>query len=99
LDEVIWRVENKQESIKDMLNSKFHYEMYNKVSLAQKEEWLNKFFRRMSSSLYKWSIMPPSIRVEKYSINKSVYHQPIVSGKINYNKVSEDYINSVLAKI
>lgn len=99
LDEIIWRVENKHESFNKMLNDEFIYEKNNKISMSQKEEWLNKFFRRMSSALYKWSIMPPSIRVEEYSINKSVYYQPIISGKINYNEVSVDYINSILQKI
>ena len=93
LDEIIWRVENLQQSIKDMLSEEFLYEKHMKekntpISKLQKEEWLTKFFRRMSTALYKWSIMPPSPIVDARSINKSEYKQPIISSKINYNKTS-----------
>ena len=58
------------------------------VSKEQKLQWLTKFFRRMSTSLYKWTIMPPSPIVDARSINKSEYVQPIISSKINYFKTS-----------
>ena len=96
LDEVIWRVENKNEGYQDLLKAEFAYEKHNDVSREQKVEWLDKFFRRMSTALYKWSILPPSVIVESRSINKYDYRQPITSSKINYKGVEEDYINSEL---
>lgn len=84
LDEVIWRIENKHESYNDMVNSTFLYETKHKVSAELKKQWLDKFYKRMSGALYKWSILPPSVIVEGRSINKSDYRQPITSGKINY---------------
>jgi hypothetical protein len=71
-----------------MLKDKFVYEKTHSVSSEQKLEWLNKFFKKMSSALYKWSILPPSIIVDAHSINKADYRQPITSGNINYNKQS-----------
>ncbi len=84
LDEVIWRIENKHESYHDMIDDKFLYETKNNVTPEQKKEWLDKFYKRMSGALYKWSILPPSVIVEGRSINKNDYKQPITSGKIDY---------------
>ena len=91
LDEVIWRVENLQQTITDMIDVDFLYEKHMKeegtpVSREQKAKWLTKFFRRMSTALYKWTIMPPSPIVDARSINKSEYRQPVISSKINYCK-------------
>ena len=93
LDEVIWRIENKKEHYYDMLESEFLYEKSNTVSKEQKIEWLNKFYRRMSTALYKWSILPPSVIVESRSINKYDYKQPITSSGINYKGLSESEIS------
>ncbi|MEI8129814.1 MAG: NAD(+) synthase, partial [bacterium] len=84
LDEVIWRIENKHESYHDMVNDEFLYETKNNVTPEQKKEWLDKFYKRMSGALYKWSILPPSVIVEGRSINKNDYRQPITSGEIDY---------------
>ncbi len=92
LDEVIWRIENKKECYNDMLNSEFLYERNNKLTQEQKIEWLGKFYRRMSTALYKWSILPPSVIVDSRSINKCDYHQPITSSHINYKGLSEEEI-------
>ena len=92
LDEVIWRIENKNESYNDLLNADFEYEKRNKITIEQKTEWLDKFYRRMSSALYKWCILPPSVIVEARSINKFDYHQPITSSGINYKSVSMEHI-------
>ena len=54
------------------------------ISKEQKEEWLNKFYRRMSTALYKGFIMPPYTIIEANTINKTKYSQPITSGKVNY---------------
>ena len=67
---------------------------HNQISKEQKIEWLDKFFRRMSTALYKWSILPPSVIVEARSINKNDYRQPITSGRINYKGVNENHINA-----
>ena len=84
MDEVIWRIENKHNSYEQLLSSEFIYEKKFKISKEQKIEWLDKFFKRMSTAIYKWSILPPSIIVDSATINKSKYYQPITSGSINY---------------
>lgn len=97
LDEIIWRVENKNEGYQELLETEFVYEKHNDVSQEQKIEWLDKFFRRMSTALYKWSILPPSVIVESRSINKYDYRQPITSSKINYKGVEDSYVDANLA--
>src|SRR5574344_1825678 len=92
LDEIIWRIENKKEHYYDMLNSEFLYEKKNLLSTEQKTQWLDKFYRRMSTALYKWSILPPSVIVDSRSINKYDYKQPITSSRINYKGLSETKI-------
>ena len=94
LDEVIWRIENKKEHYFDMFNSTFLYETKNEVSKEQKIEWLDKFYRRMSTALYKWSILPPSVIVDSRSINKYDYKQPITSSRINYKGLAPEEIQS-----
>ena len=71
----------------------FLYEIHMKeqrepVSQEQKLKWLQKFFKRMSTALYKWTLMPPAPIVDARSVNKSEYNQPVVSSKINYKKTS-----------
>ena len=68
----------------------------NNISVEQKTEWLNKFFRRMSTALYKGSIMPPAVILEANSINKYEYYQPITSSHINYKGASTDEIKEKL---
>lgn len=99
MDEVIWRIENKHESYHDMINSTFLYETKEKVTPEEKKEWLDKFYKRMSTALYKWSILPPSVIVESRSINKNDYRQPITSGKIDYKGQSEEEIAKKLQNI
>ena len=88
LDEVIWRVENLQQSMGDMIDVMFKYEQAQLVTKEQKIQWLSKFFRRMSTSHYKWAIMPPSPIVDARSVNKAEYKHPTIASKINYNKTS-----------
>lgn len=88
LDEVIWRVENLHQSVGDMIDAEFLYETKEKISREQKMQWLEKFFRRMSTSLYKWTIMPPSPVVDARSINKIEYRHPVIASKINFKKTS-----------
>ena len=87
LDEIIWRIENRQENYQTLMESEFIYEKKMNVSKEQKQEWLDKFYRRMSSALYKGSIMPPATIVDFHSINKLDYSQPITSGKVNYKGI------------
>ena len=98
LDEIIWRDENKNKSYQDLLEKKFVYETHNEITRKQKTEWIDKFFRRMSTALYKWSILPPSVIVESRSINKYDYRQPITSAKINYKGISQEQVLSTLSE-
>lgn len=96
MDEVIWRIENKHESYRDMVDSTFLYETKNELSREEKTAWLDKFYKRMSTALYKWSILPPSVIVEGRSINKGDYRQPITSGRINYKEQTSEEIATKL---
>ena len=93
LDEIIWRIENKNENYNQMLQSVFLYEQTHQITKEQKTEWLDKFFRRMSTSFYKWSILPPAIVTDKHTINKMFYNQPITSSAINYKGQSQNEIS------
>lgn len=92
LDEAIWRIENKKENYKDMINSKFLYETTHQVSKEQKTEWLDKFYKRMAGALYKKSIMPPYVIVD----TTSPCTIPI-SSKINYKGHSTEEIKEILS--
>ena len=96
MDEVIWRIENKHESYNEMFETEFLYEKEHNVTLEQKTEWLNKFYRRMSAALYKWSILPPSVIVDARSINKNDYRHPITSSKINYKGQNVEEIKNII---
>ena len=85
LDEIIWRIENLHQSIDDMMQEKFLYEKKHGTSKEQKKMWLEKFFRRLNTSLYKWYISAPGPVIDARSINKAEYRQTIVSD-INYLK-------------
>ena len=84
LDEVIWRIENLNQTKEEMKKSEFVYEKENKISDEQKTQWLDKFFKRMSTAHYKWSISAPAPIIDRHSINSYEYVQPIVSSKIEY---------------
>ena len=79
LDEIIWRIENLHQTKEAMLKEWFLYEQKHKVTNQQKSEWIDKFFKRVQTALFKWSIMPPSPIVDARSINKAEYNQPITS--------------------
>ena len=84
LDEIIWRIENLQESYQELMEAEFIYETKMGISKTQKQEWLDKFYRRMSFALFKGVIMPPSPIVDSHSINKIDYYQPVTSSGVNY---------------
>ena len=96
LDEIIWRIENLHQDFNTLMNETFLYEKDHQITKEQKEAWLDKFYRKMSFALYKWSILPPSVLVDSRSINKVDYRQPIVSGKINWKGDSTDDIEKKL---
>ncbi|MBQ7126478.1 NAD(+) synthase [bacterium] len=98
MDEVIWRIENKNENYDDMIESVFLYEKTHNLSKEQKAEWLNKFFKRMSSALYKWVLLPPSVVVDAHSINRKDYVQPVMSNHIKYSRSVEQEMNDKIAK-
>jgi len=83
LDEVIWRIENLNQTIDDMMKVQFLYESHVQITPEKKKLWLNKFFKRLNTALYKWYIIPPGPVVDARSINKIEFKQPIVSN-INY---------------
>ena len=83
LDEVIWRMENLNQSINNMMNYEFLYEKKNKIDNKTKKAWLTKFAKRMNSALYKWYIIPPGPVIDARSINKIEFIQAITSS-INY---------------
>ncbi len=85
LDEVIWRIENLNQSIDNMMQNEFLYEKKNNINIETKKMWLEKFFKRLNTALYKWYIVPPSPVIDARSINKIEFKQPIVSN-INYSK-------------
>ena len=85
LDEVIWRIENFNQSIDNMMQNEFIYEKKNILDSATKKAWLEKFFRRLNTSTYKWYISAPSPIIDAHSINKIEYAQPIASN-INHSK-------------
>ena len=69
----------------DMVKEEFLYEKKHQLAQAQKEMWLEKFFSRMNSALYKWYITAPAPIIDAYSINKAEFKHPITS-KINYKE-------------
>ena len=79
LDEVIWRIENFNQSINDMMKIEFLYEKKNNVDKKVKIQWLEKFFKRLNAALYKWYIIPPGPIIDARSINKAEFRQPIIS--------------------
>ena len=87
LDEIIWRIENNNEDYKTLMEVEFLYEKKMNISKEQKQEWLEKFYRRMSFALFKGAIMPPAPIIDSHSIIKVDYYQPITSCKINYKNI------------
>lgn len=97
LDEIIWRLENLHQSYDEILSSKFLYEKDKPISQEQKQEWLDKFYQKMSRALFKWSLLPPSVILDAHTINKNEYRQPITSGNIDYKGKSPSEIASLLS--
>ncbi len=79
LDEIIWLIENKNFGKNELINHKFIYEQKYNITFEQKQEWINKFYRKSKCAVYKWHILPPSVITDVHSINSIEYHQPIIS--------------------
>lgn len=85
LDEVIWRLERFHQSKAEMMAVNFVYDVQHSVSPSQKEEWLDRFFTRMSRAVFKWRVAPPTIIVEGAgSIANSDYRHPITASRIEW---------------
>lgn len=95
MDEVIWRIEYKNQKYSDMIKSEFLYEKNHQISEEQKIQWLDKFYKRMLSALYKKSILPPYVIVDSSSISN--HKQPITSGGINFRGYDEDEIKKIIS--
>ena len=79
LDEIIWFVENLGYGYNELLKHKFVFEKTNVVTPEDKQDWINKFFRKSKAAVFKWHILPPSVITDMHSINSVEYHQPILS--------------------
>lgn len=84
LDEVIWHLEFQRDGYEDMLKEPFAYEQKmaaqgTPISPEQKAAWLDKFYRKMQSAVFKWHIMPPTTIVDGYGITSAEYRQAIVT--------------------
>lgn len=96
-DEIIWRIEALHQSQAEMEGETFQWERRYGVSPEQKRAWLEKFFRRMATSVFKWWVSPPVIIVEGYgSITKTDYHHPILSSRIRWAGTEADEIGRIL---
>lgn len=84
MDEVIWRIETFGQTIEEMKQEHFYYEVNENISAEQKQEWLEKFFRRMAFAHFKWGLLPLSPILDWNSINSGEYFQPIISSQIEY---------------
>ena len=91
LDEIIWRIENNNETFEYMLNDKFLYECTHKISFEQKKEWIEKFYKRMKNAVYKWTIMPPAVILDTKTINSYLFKYPI-SSNINFQPNNKEEI-------
>ena len=79
LDEIIWLIENKSYGINELLKHKYIFENQNKISEEQKEEWIKKFFDKMQKAVFKWHLLPPSVIIDRHTINQNEYKHPIIS--------------------
>ncbi|MEM0951345.1 MAG: NAD(+) synthase [Cyanobacteria bacterium P01_H01_bin.74] len=96
-DEIIWRTTCLKQSYTTLLEMQLDYENAHSLSRAQKQDWLDKFFKRLSSAAFKWFIAPPILIVDETgSLAKSAYHHPITSNQIAWQGHSETEIFETL---
>jgi NAD+ synthase (glutamine-hydrolysing) len=97
MDEVIWRIEALQQSPQDMLPSPFYIERVQRVSKAQKTEWLRLFYQRMTRAVFKWHVAPPILICDSHgSIAHSDYQAMITATHIPWWPQSMDDIQAQL---
>lgn len=99
VDEIIWRIEREQADYTTLVQTVFEYEIaHGLLSVEQKTQWLAKFFRRMSASVFKWWLAPPVLLMDAAgSITKTDYHHPIVAGNIRWSGWTPATIATALA--
>jgi NAD+ synthase (glutamine-hydrolysing) len=101
LDEIIYRIHNNGESYQEMMASPFWLEQKfiekgTPLSQETKELWMKRFFWKMSSAFYKWSIFPPSPLLEgDGTINKKEYRQPVTC-RVNWFGTQPGDLDKVL---
>jgi NAD+ synthase/NAD+ synthase (glutamine-hydrolysing) len=99
-DEIIWRLENFKQSQTEMLKESFQYEASHAVSAEQKAAWIAHFFKKMTTAVFKWFVVPPVLISDgKGSIAKTDYHHPIVASRIAWMGHSDEAISEVLFRI
>ena len=98
-DEVIWRLEVRNQSYEQMLVESFQYETTAPITTEQKQAWLQKFFRRMAAAVFKWWLIPPIIIVSgNGSITKTDYHHPITASRIDWCGLTDEEKEALLAQ-
>lgn len=104
LDEVIWRIESLGQGYQDMLQNRPHpmlnepsfwYERERGLDADTKKAWLDKFFRKMQSAVFKWTLLPPGLIVDGQSILKADYQVPITS-RVPWQGHTPDEKNQIL---
>ena len=99
-DEIIWRLETLGQSKTEMLDEPFQYETRHTVSVEQKRQWLDRFFRRMAAAVFKWRVLPPAIMVAgNGSITRTDYRHPITAGRIVWDGTSTADIAAQLGPV
>jgi NAD+ synthase (glutamine-hydrolysing) len=89
-DEIIWRIEALKQGREEMKRQTFFYEQkVEPLSQAQKEEWIDRFFSRMSKAIFKWWLAPPVLLCDSAgSLAKTEYHHPLTACKLNWQAPS-----------
>jgi NAD+ synthetase len=86
IDELIWRIEAHGMDASELKRMVWSWERtHGKLEPTQKSAWVNKFFRRMQASVFKWWVAPPMLLVDADgTLAKSAYHPVITAMKTLY---------------
>jgi NAD+ synthetase len=86
IDELIWRIEAHGMDAARLSTLLWSWERtHGKLERTQKSAWVNKFFRRMQASVFKWWVAPPMLLVDADgTLAKSAYHPVITAMKTLY---------------
>jgi NH3-dependent NAD+ synthetase len=86
IDELIWRIEAHGMDASELKRMVWSWERtHGKLEPTQKAAWVNKFFRRMQASVFKWWVAPPMLLVDADgTLAKSAYHPVITAMKTLY---------------